>query len=332
MKTTTVVASFFLFSFSIFGCGKSSDVAATINGKPITMKEVDQAFNGKVAEQIYQLRKNALDSIIEQKLLEQAAAEKKLTVEEFFKQEVDSKVNEPTEEEIKTIYEANADRYGEKFEQVREGIAGALKNNRINIQRNALLSQLKEKSKIEAKLEKPPVVRAKVSIDGTDRCMGPDNAKITLVEFTDFQCPFCGRARPTIDQLLETYKQDLKYCYRDFPLSFHQDAQLAAVASQCGFEQGSEKGWKYFRNLFNNQRALKSTNLKQYAKEMGLNTEPFNQCLDTQKFLSKVQKDLQEGIQAGVSGTPGFFVNGILLSGAQPFANFKEIIDEELKK
>lgn len=332
MKTTTRVASLFLFSFLVFGCGQSSDVAATINGKPITIKEVDQAFGGKVGEQIYQLRKNALDSIIEGKLLEQAAAEKKLTLEEFFKQEVDSKVGEPTEEEIKTIYEANADRYGEKLEQVREGIAGALKRNRTNIQKNNLIDELREKNKIEAKLEKPPVVRANISVDSADRCIGPDNAKITLVEFTDFQCPFCGRARPTIDQLLETYKQDLKYCYRDFPLSFHQDAQLAAIASQCGFEQGNEKGWKYFRNLFNNQRALKSSQLKQYAKDTGLNAEPFNQCLDSQKFLKQVQKDLEDGIQAGVSGTPGFFVNGIFLSGAQPLANFKEIIDEELKK
>lgn len=319
-----------LAGLSLMGCG-GSNVAATINGKPITVEELDQSFGGRIAQQIYEMRKDALDNIVEQKLIEQAAKEKKLTVEEYFKQEVESKISEPAEEEIKTIYEANADRYGPNFAQVKDSIAGALKRNRVNMQRGNLLAQLREKSKIETKLKKPPVPRVAITADD-DPCLGPEKAKVTVIEFSDFQCPFCGRARAAVNQMIETYKSDLRYCFRDFPLSFHPDAFLASVAAQCAFDQGNEKFWDYNKKLFNAQKDLKANSLKQYAKELGLDANAFNQCLDSQKFGAEVQKDLEQGSQAGVSGTPAFFVNGILVSGAQPFANFKEIIDEELKK
>lgn len=315
----------------LLGCGQSQEVAATLNGKPVYMKELDQAFGGKIAEQVYNLRKAALDNIVEQKLLEQAAAEKKATIDEFLKQEVDSKVGEPTEEEVKAIYEANAKNYGDSFEKVKDSISAILKRNRVNIQRNQLIAGLKEKAKVEQRLEKPPVIRAQVSA-GNDPCIGPTQAKITMIEFSDFQCPFCGRARPTIQQIIETYKNDLKYCFRDFPLSFHQDSFLAHLAAACANEQGTDKFWEYNRKLFSNQQAIKADNLKAYAKEVGLNMKTFNECLTSRKYEGKVQKDIQEGVQAGVAGTPGFFINGIPISGAQPFAKFKEVIDEELKK
>lgn len=315
-----------------FGCDQSANVAATIDGKPVYMEEVDRAFGGKVAEQIYSIRRQALDQLIEQKLLDLAATEKKLTVEALLKQEVEAKVSEPSTEEIQAIYDANKDRFGGTLEEAKPQISDALKRNRQGIQQQQFLAELEKKHQVEIKLNKPPVARVAVSVGPEDPCLGPANAPVTLIEFTDFQCPFCGRARATIDQVLETYKEKVRYCYRDFPLSFHQDALAAGVASQCAFEQDTTKGWQYFRNLFDNQRALKPDNLKKYAKDVGLDAQPFNECLDSQKFASEVQTDLDEGAKAGVTGTPGFFVNGILISGAQPFSKFKEVVDDELKK
>ncbi len=132
--------------------------------------------------------------------------------------------------------------------------------------------------------------------------------------------------------MLDTYKDSVKYVFKNFPLSFHQFATNAAIASECAYEQGNEKFWGYYKILFTHQTALAVKDLKQYAKETGLNIKQFDECIDTQKYADKVQKEMAEGAKVGVSGTPAFFINGIMLSGAQPFANFKDIIDEELKK
>ena len=331
MKISKLVFTLGLAGSLLTACGQSSDVAATIDGKPITMNELDKAFGGKVGEQIYNMRKSALDNILEQKILEKAAADKKLSVDDFLKQEVNSKVSEPTEAEIKAIYEANKDNYGDSFEKVKPNIADALKRNRKNIQQSQLIADLKGKMKIESKLVKPPVQRAQVSA-GDSPSIGPDGAKVLMVEFSDFQCPFCGRARATVFQIIDTYKDKLKYVFRDFPLSFHQYAMSAHLASHCAYEQSADKYWDYYKKLFSSQQALQVKDLKGYAKELGLNTKQFDECLDSKKYEAAVQKNVEEASKVGVSGTPAFFINGIPLSGAQPFANFKEIIDEELKK
>ena len=316
-------------AFSLMSCG-DSQVAATINGKPIYTKDLDQAFGGRIAQQIYNMRKNTLDDLIDQKILEQAAAEKKMTVDALLKAEVDAKLTEPTDEEIKAIYDSNKDKFGgDPLEKVRGQIANYLKQNRKNIQKEQFLSQLKLKTKVETKLVSPPVQRIKVEA-GDNPAIGPENAKVTVIEFTDYQCPFCGKARPTVQQMIDTYKDNLRYVLRDFPLSFHQDSFAAHVASHCAGEQG--KYWEYNKILFNSQTALKPDKLKEYAKQVGLDTKKFDECLDSNKYAGKIQQNMEEASKAGVSGTPSFFINGIMISGAQPFSKFKEIIDEELKK
>lgn len=175
----------------------------------------------------------------------------------------------------------------------------------------------------------PTVERVAVSADD-DPVKGPANAKITIIEFSDYQCPFCARAEPTMNQIIDTYKDDIKIVYRDFPLGFHENAQKAAEASECADEQG--KFWEYHDKLFANQGALDIPSLKAYAIELKLNSAQFNQCLDSGKYEPEVKKDLEDGKAAGVSGTPAFFINGRLVSGAQPFDNFKKVIDEELGK
>lgn len=161
-----------------------------------------------------------------------------------------------------------------------------------------------------------------------DAVRGPENAPVTIIEFSDYQCPFCGRAEATINQILETYPTQVKVIFRDFPLGFHQHAQKAAEAAECAGEQG--KYWEMHDKLFENQRALDVDSLKKYAAEIGLDTETFNSCLDNGDMASEVQKDFQDGQAAGVSGTPTFFINGEKLVGAQPFSAFKAVIDSKL--
>lgn len=168
-----------------------------------------------------------------------------------------------------------------------------------------------------------------------DAVLGNKNAPITIVEFTDYQCPYCERHfSETFPQLKKEYIDTgkVKLIVRDFPLNFHQNAMDAAIAAECAGDEGDAKYFEMHHKLFENQNALAVNDLKKYAKEIGLNESRFNTCLDTQKYKSEVEKDLKDGQKYGVSGTPGFFINGWFLRGAMPFASFQQIIDQELNK
>ncbi len=177
-----------------------------------------------------------------------------------------------------------------------------------------------------------PTINMKTLADD-DPVKGSENAPVTIIEFSDFQCPFCGRffsqTLPLIESnYIKTGK--VKLIFRDFPLGFHQYAQKSAEAAECADEQG--KFWEYHDKIFENQAALSSANLKQWASEIGLDTNKFNDCLDSGKMASEVKKDMSDGTAVGIRGTPGFIINGKLVSGAQPFSVFQQIIDAELAK
>ena len=175
-----------------------------------------------------------------------------------------------------------------------------------------------------------PAPKVDVSADD-DPVKGDDNAPITIIEFSDFECPFCGRFyTQTLPQLEENYIKTgkAKLVFRDFPLSFHQNAQKASEAAECAKDQ--DKFWEYHDHLFVNQQSLSDSALKGYAKTLGLDTAKFDKCLDSGEKASEVQADFAAGSAAGVSGTPSFFINGVKLVGAQPFAAFQQIIDAEL--
>ncbi len=163
-----------------------------------------------------------------------------------------------------------------------------------------------------------------------DPSWGPENALVTIEEFSDFQCPYCARFKiETLYRIKETYGDRVRFIYRDFPLtSIHQFALKAAEAAQCAHEQG--RFWEYHDLLFANQDALTTPDLKRYAAEIGANPSEFSTCLDSGKNTREVALDLQDGYQAGVTGTPAFLINGLLLSGAQPFEQFQVVIDQAL--
>ncbi|MBI2597840.1 MAG: DsbA family protein [Candidatus Diapherotrites archaeon] len=157
---------------------------------------------------------------------------------------------------------------------------------------------------------------------------GDPNAKVKIVEFSDFECPFCGRSFPTVKALAEKYGSNLAIYYAHFPLSFHPRARPSALASECAAEQGKFK--EYHDKLFENQTALDDASLKKYSSNLGLDTAKFNQCLDSSKYAQKVDSDTDLGSRSGVSGTPTFFINGRSVVGAQPQSSFESVIDSFL--
>jgi protein-disulfide isomerase len=160
---------------------------------------------------------------------------------------------------------------------------------------------------------------------------GPTDAPVTIVEFSDFECPYCGGLFPTLKQVEKEYGDRVRLVYRQFPLTnIHPYAQKAAEASLCANDQ--KHFWEFHDSMFGNQRELSIADLKQRAVDLKLDSGMFNQCLDSGKHAAAVQKDLQEGARAGVTGTPALFINGRLLSGNQPLAGIKEVIDDELQR
>jgi protein-disulfide isomerase len=171
---------------------------------------------------------------------------------------------------------------------------------------------------------KPPAVT------NSDHIRGNANAKVTLIEYSDFECPFCSRLKPTVDQILSEYDGDVRLVYRHFPLtSIHPNAQKAAEASECAGEQG--KFWEYHDILFANQTALTIPSLKTYAGQLSLKQAQFDSCLDGGKFASKVSQQASDAQSVGITGTPGTFVNDQLVRGAFPYATFQQIIDGYLQ-
>ncbi|MBN2361295.1 MAG: thioredoxin domain-containing protein [Deltaproteobacteria bacterium] len=172
--------------------------------------------------------------------------------------------------------------------------------------------------------------RQLIQIGSADHCQGPVNAKVTIVAFSEFQCPFSGKVVPTVRQIRETYPQQVRICFKHNPLPFHQDAALASEAALAAGDQG--KFWELHDKLFTNQSALKRPDLERYAGEIGLNLAKFKAALDNGTFKDRISEDMKLAAQVGARGTPTFFINGKKLAGAQPFESFKSEIDEEIKK
>src|SRR6266496_2107167 len=185
--------------------------------------------------------------------------------------------------------------------------------------------KLKKPSDVEVTL-KPP--RVEVAAEGPSK--GASSAPITIVEFSDFQCPYCSRAEETVTKVLKAYDGKVRVVYRDYPLPFHPQAEKAAEAAHCAGDQG--KYWEMHSKLFANQKALEPPALKGYAKDLKLDQGKFDKCLDSGDKAKVVETNKKAGEKVGVTGTPAFFVNGYQLSGAQPFEKFKSIIDQELAR
>ncbi len=166
-------------------------------------------------------------------------------------------------------------------------------------------------------------------VTNSDHILGDKNAKVTLIEFSDFQCSFCARHNPTLDKILSDYQGKVRLVFRHFPLTnIHPYAAKAAEASECANDQG--KFWEMHDKLFANQDKLTVADLKQYAKDLGLNQSKFDGCLDSGKYTDQINKQSAEAQAAGITGTPGTFVGSELVKGAYPYETFKTLIDAQL--
>jgi len=311
--------------------GASSGAAvAVVDGQPITQAQLDEkAATGlkQIQQQEYNVRQQALDGMINDQLLDKEAKTQGIAREALVQKEVNSKVAEPTQAEIDQVWEANKNRVGGKTkEQVLPDIVNFLKSQRAQEAQRNYLQGLRAKYKVQVLLEPP---RVEVAVDD-DPVKGPASAPVTIVEFSDFQCPFCGRVEGAIQQVLEKYKDKVRFVYRDFPLSIHPMAPKAAEAAQCANEQG--KFWGFHDALYGDQTKLAQTDLEATAARLGLNVEQFKSCLNSGKFTAEVNKDMADAQKAGVSSTPSFFINGVPLVGAQGYQAFADIIDRELSR
>jgi protein-disulfide isomerase len=327
---------FFVSSFFILlsvGCryGNHSDILAEVDGVVITRAEIDRTA-GKplqnLRQQIYELEKQKLDEYIGATLLTQMAKEQGVSVSTLLEREVSSKIGPISDDEVRNIYEKNKDRFRIEFDKVRDQLRNYLHEQKVTQRKNEYFSSLRAKAKIKTYLMPPPVQRVSVRINDAPN-KGTVNALIKVVKFEDFQCPYCKMVQPRFGELLKKYEGKIEIIHKDLPLeSIHPQARQAAEAARCAAEQG--KFWEYHDRLYLRSPKLSADDLKAYANDVGLNRETFDGCFTSGKHKAAVQKDLMEGADLGITGTPTFFINGRELTGGQSLEAFSAIIDEEL--
>ena len=304
---------------------------AEVNGETITAKDLEGALGArlsKLEEQIYDLKSRELDSLIAQRLFAQEAAKRGISVAALLDAEVTGKVSLVTEKEIEDFYQANKARMRGDETEIRQKIRAFLQQQKLTARREAFVESLRSQGKVIVRLQPPATIRVEVSTDGAP-IRGAADAPVTVVEFSDFECPFCKQTHPTLKQLLERYPGKVRLAYRDFPLdSIHPQARRAAEAARCAQDQG--KFWEYHDLLFTQSPQLAPEDLRRYAGQVGVDVTKFDSCLAAGTHKAAVQQDLDEGIRLGITGTPAFFVNGRTLTGAQPLEAFTKLIDQEL--
>jgi protein-disulfide isomerase len=322
--------------------GQKLDPAMTVakvSGETITAKELEEKVGKDVRrlerqyqETLHRMRRQALESMVQEKVLEAKAKKEGLKPEDLVKRDVADKIGEPTEDQLRAFWEEQAKRNGyPPYDQVkdqipRDQLVQATKGQLFQQKAMEYVEGLKKAASVEILL--PEYQPPKVAVDASGPSRGPADAPVTIVEFSDFQCPFCARAEPTVKQLMEAYPGKIRLVYKDFPLPNHPLAPDAAEAAHCAGDQG--KYWEMHEKLFASNGKLAVADLKGYAKDLGLDQGKFDQCLDSNEKAKLVEAHQKHGEEAGIASTPAFLVNGRLVEGAQPLEAFKKVVDEEL--
>jgi protein-disulfide isomerase len=330
---------------SVAAAQTASKTLATVEGQAITEQQVLQAAaadlkrldaNKPQPQPAYERARlailwKALDSLIDDKLMTLEAAKNQMTKQRLVEVEIESNVATPSPQEVDAFYEANKAQISgqipgpkaQALPQVRQYMIDSSRNR----YRKMLVDNLRRSYKVTTNLD--PLRTDIVTAGHPSR--GPANAPVMIVEFADFECPFCGGLYPTLKQVEKNYPDKVRFVFRQFPLvNIHPRAQKAAEASLCANEQ--QRFWEFHDSLYTNQAQLEVAALKQRAVTLKLNTAAFNACLDSGKHAETIRKDQDEARKAGVSSTPTLFINGRLLSGNQPYTTIRDIIEDELKR
>ncbi len=315
--------SLVLLGYAFANAQALPDVVATIEDQSISAEELTASVRGELLKldmQRYQTLKNGLDALVGQRLTELEAKNRKISIEQLRQEEITAKISQATEDDIKKFYEENKNRINQPLDAIKPRIQEYLDQRSRQERERAFLRELRQRYKVAIAIEPPKV---DVSVDD-DPVLGNKDALVTIIEFSDFECPYCRRVQPTLKRLMKEYEGQVRLVFRDFPLSFHKNAQKAAEAAQCAGDQ--DKFWPYHDKLFE-QTALAPKDLKKYASELELDMDKFNACLDGDKYAQEVKADMQDGQNAGVNSTPSFFVNGQPLNGAVPYERFQELVE-----
>jgi protein-disulfide isomerase len=306
-------------------------VLATVGGQSITVGEIEEDLRPLIAqtqEQVYLLRKNDVDQRINDILLSQEAQKRGVTERALLESEIMAKVPTVTEAQAQDFYNKNKERIGADFPAAKYQIIQFMQSEEQRKLESAFVARLRNGANVQTFITPPPPAVYKIATDDQPSKGNPE-ASVTVVEFTDYQCPNCASAQPTLERLIAEYGDRVRFVVRDFPLQMHADAQKAAEAAEAAREQG--KYWDFTAIMFRNQSSLKPAQLKEYARVIGLDVAKFGAALDSGRFADKIQRDLNDGERIGVSGTPTFFVNGRRISDSS-YETLKAALDAVLKQ
>lgn len=332
-----LLAAGVLLGSAVFGFGRDSQsgstsdpatILAVVGDSVITEADVQAARPSeflRARQQLHDVTSQVLDALIQEKLVRMEAEARGVEPQELLRTEVDSRVEDPSEERIQAFFEER--NLQGSMERLAPQIREYLRSQSRRALLDAFVADLESRYLVERHLEP---LRMNVATEGFPS-KGPRDAPVTLVEFSDFQCPYCLVFHNTLQKVEETYGDQVRFVYRHFPLaSIHPQARDAALASLCADEQG--EFWKMHDALFANQHALGRDQLKSTARDLGLDGDEFDECLDRDEYADVVASDVRAGQAVGVQGTPATFINGRFVNGAKPYEEVAEIIDEELAR
>jgi protein-disulfide isomerase len=330
-RTLAPLALALLLPVSAFAqAGAPTEVVATVGDQTITRAQLEKSVKAQLIEvdnQRYDILEEGLNNLVSESLLGVEAKAQGKTVEDLQKELMTAPVAEPTAEEIQKVYDDHQkDLGGKPLDEVKGRIVEYLKSQKRAESAQALLATLRAKYPTSIKLT-PPVVE--VSDGGRESRGGSASAPVTIIAFSDYECPFCKRSEGTIAEVMAMYGDKVRYVHRDYPLPFHKDARKAARAARCAGEQG--KFWPVHDALYKSD-SLADDKVDAIITSSGCDKAKWDKCMTEDHFKTMIDEDMTAGGDVGVSGTPAYFINGRMLSGAQPIDRFKTIIDAEIAK
>jgi predicted DsbA family dithiol-disulfide isomerase len=301
-----------------------SSVVAEVGGVKVTMADLEQEESAKLLAahyQYYQIEIKALDELINKKLLEQKARKENLTVEQLIDRDIKPNVKDPSDDQMQVYYEGlDTD---QPYEVVRGKILEKIRQLRLEKAISAYANNLRNETTVFVTLAPP---QANVDIE-VSQMIGPKTAPVKLIEFADYECPYCQKVASDLKKLQAEFGDKVSFTFRDFPLPMHARAEKAAEAARCAGEQG--KFWEFHDELFQSKE-LDFDQLKVHAQGLKLDSAQFNKCLDSGDEATAVAKDRKEGVRLGLTGTPSFFINGHFLSGAVDYATLHKVVEQQL--
>jgi len=318
------------FLSPLFTQAQPAQPVARVGDAEISAEQLGNAVNDRllrVRTEEYSIRLAALAKLIDEAVLAGEAQKRGVSVQQLLESEVLSKIPSLTPDEARAVYEAthSAAKVAPSEAELK-AVTETTRLRRVAVAKEAFVDSLRRQRDIQIFLTPPRASRAS---DGTGPSQGKPDAPVTIVEFSDFQCPHCARAEKTLAELRTAYGDKLRIIYRNMPLAMHSSARAAAEAALCADRQGHF--WEMHDQLFANQQALLPVDLAKYAAAIGLDEDAFERCTREHETARAVTDDLLAAIQLGITGTPAFLVNGRLISGAGSVADFRRAIDEELR-